>query len=108
MCGGPSPFLCFALLRDGTALLYIHRCFFAQAICGHPADPLKSPYAPSFLAAYRSACNILNTLKELADAHPAELARCGDLWTHAFSSAVRISPNLAPSFFTPRCTRSLP
>ncbi|EIN09837.1 hypothetical protein PUNSTDRAFT_125868 [Punctularia strigosozonata HHB-11173 SS5] len=76
--------------RDQT-LLYIHRCYFAQAVCDQPADPLKSPYAPSFLAAYRSACNILNTLKEIAEVYPAELARCGELWSHAFSSAVMLA-----------------
>ncbi|KAG6902306.1 hypothetical protein C0995_001916 [Termitomyces sp. Mi166 len=36
-----------------VTLLYIHRSFFAQAMLDHPTNPLRSPYAPSFLAAYR-------------------------------------------------------
>lgn len=41
------------------ALLYIHRTFFAQAMLDHPANPLRSPYAPSFLAAYRCASGMI-------------------------------------------------
>ncbi|KAG6841583.1 hypothetical protein C0991_009338 [Blastosporella zonata] len=45
-----------------TVLMYIHRSFFAQAIIEHPANPLKSAYAPSFLAAYRAASTILKSV----------------------------------------------
>jgi hypothetical protein len=72
------------------ALLYIHRCFFAHAISSHPLDPIKSQYAPSFLAGYRSACTIIGTLKQQFSLFPAQIARCWVLWTHAFSSAVSI------------------
>jgi hypothetical protein len=72
------------------ALLYIHRCFFAHAISSHPLDPIKSQYAPSFLAGYRSACTIIATLKQQFSLFPAQIARCWVLWTHAFSSAVSI------------------
>ncbi|KAJ7777955.1 fungal-specific transcription factor domain-containing protein [Mycena maculata] len=68
-------------------LLYIHRCFFAHAISNHPNDPIKSPYAPSFLAGYRSACDLLGSLRQQFDTFPAEIARFWVLWTHAFSSA---------------------
>jgi hypothetical protein len=72
-----------------AALLYIHRCFFAHAISNHPNDPIKSPYAPSFLAGYRSACELLSSLRLQFNTFPAEIARFWVLWTHAFSSAVR-------------------
>ncbi|KAJ7031566.1 hypothetical protein C8F04DRAFT_959994 [Mycena alexandri] len=72
-------------------LLYIHRCFFAHAISNHPTDPIKSPYAPSFLAGYRSACDLLGSLREQFNAFPAEIARFWVLWTHAFSSAIMLS-----------------
>ncbi|KAJ6618757.1 fungal-specific transcription factor domain-containing protein [Mycena sp. CBHHK59/15] len=72
-------------------LLYIHRCFFAHAISNHPHDPIKSPYAPSFLAGYRSACELLSSLRLQFNAFPAEIARFWVLWTHAFSSAIMLS-----------------
>ncbi|KAF7342041.1 Fungal-trans domain-containing protein [Mycena venus] len=72
-------------------LLYIHRCFFAHAISNHPNDPIKSPYAPSFLAGYRSACDLLASLRLQFNKFPAEIARFWVLWTHAFSSAIMLS-----------------
>ncbi|KAJ7120976.1 fungal-specific transcription factor domain-containing protein [Mycena epipterygia] len=72
-------------------LLYIHRCFFAHAISNHPNDPIKSPYAPSFLAGYRSACDLLGSLRLQFNKFPAQIARFWVLWTHAFSSAIMLS-----------------
>ncbi|KAJ6588531.1 fungal-specific transcription factor domain-containing protein [Mycena capillaripes] len=72
-------------------LLYIHRCFFAHAISNHPNDPIKSPYAPSFLAGYRSACDLLASVRQQFNVFPAEIARFWVLWTHAFSSAIMLS-----------------
>ncbi|KAJ7077801.1 fungal-specific transcription factor domain-containing protein [Mycena crocata] len=72
-------------------LLYIHRCFFAHAISNHPSDPIKSPFAPSFLAGYRSACDLLGSLRLQFNTFPAEIARFWVLWTHAFSSAIMLS-----------------
>ena len=70
------------------ALLYIHRCFFAHAISTNPLDPIKSQYAPSFLAGYRSACTILASIKLQFSMFPAQIARFWVLWTHAFSASV--------------------
>jgi hypothetical protein len=75
-----------------AALLYVHRCFFAQAISSHPNDPIKSQYAPSFLAGYRSACSLIDLLKIPFSLFPAQIARFWVLWTHAFSSAVSHHP----------------
>ncbi|KAG5643330.1 hypothetical protein DXG03_001180 [Asterophora parasitica] len=72
-------------------LLYIHRCFFAHAINSHPQDPIKSQYAPSFLAGYRSACTILASLKQQFTLFPAQIARFWVLWTHAFSASVMLA-----------------
>ncbi|EKM78436.1 hypothetical protein AGABI1DRAFT_121521 [Agaricus bisporus var. burnettii JB137-S8] len=69
-------------------LLYIHRCFFAHAISTNPADPIKSQYAPSFLAGYRSACTILGSVKQQFWLFPRQIARFWVLWTHAFSATV--------------------
>ncbi|RDB28185.1 putative transcriptional regulatory protein C1F7.11c [Hypsizygus marmoreus] len=72
-------------------LLYIHRCFFAHAISSHPQDPIKSQYAPSFLAGYRSACTIIGSVKQQFSMFPAQIARFWVLWTHAFSAAVMLA-----------------
>ncbi|KAJ7088967.1 hypothetical protein C8R44DRAFT_818944 [Mycena epipterygia] len=74
-----------------STLLYIHRCFFTHAVLNHPSNPLKSPYGPSFLAGYQSACELLESLRLQFNAFPAEIARFWPLWTHAFSSAIMLS-----------------
>ncbi|KAH0831116.1 hypothetical protein J3R83DRAFT_13682 [Lanmaoa asiatica] len=72
-------------------LVYIHRCFFAEAVSNNPTDPMQSQYAPSFLAGYRSACEILSNLRVQFDLFPAQIARFWVLWTHAFSSTVMLA-----------------
>ncbi|KAI0356832.1 hypothetical protein OH77DRAFT_1588729 [Trametes cingulata] len=69
-------------------LLYVHRCFFAQAIVDNPGDPMRSQYAPSFLAGYRSACALLGSIREQFSLFPVQIARFWVLWTHAFSACV--------------------
>lgn len=49
---------------------------------------MSSPFAPSFLAGYRSACELINGLRTQFDLFPAQIARFWVLWTHAFSSSV--------------------
>ena len=85
--GDPGTLRC----TDGcssTALLYVHRCFFANALMDHPTDPMRSQYAPSFLAGYRSACTLLSMLREQFELFPTQIARFWVLWTHAFSACV--------------------
>ncbi|KAH7912868.1 fungal-specific transcription factor domain-containing protein [Hygrophoropsis aurantiaca] len=72
-------------------LLYVHRCFFAEAVSSNPTNPMNSPYAPSFLAGYRSACEVLGSLRTQFDLFPAQIARFWVLWTHAFSSSVMLA-----------------
>ena len=69
-------------------LLFIHRSFFAQAILEQPINPLKSNYAPSFLAAYRASTTILKSVKELYEIAPSSAARHLSMWTQAFGAAV--------------------
>ncbi|KAH9940788.1 fungal-specific transcription factor domain-containing protein [Epithele typhae] len=69
-------------------LLYLHRCFFAQAITDCPRNPLRSPYAHSFLTAYRSSTTILRVIREQFKLYPAMCARFWVIWTFAFSAAV--------------------
>lgn len=57
----PSTYMRGCLLSQfrSVTLLYIHRSFFAQAVLAHPMNPLRSPFAPSFLASYRCASVII-------------------------------------------------
>ncbi|KAF8073307.1 fungal-specific transcription factor domain-containing protein [Lyophyllum atratum] len=71
-----------------TVLMYIHRSFFAQAIIEQPVNPLKSAYAPSFLAAYRASSTILKSVREQFGMWPNSCARFWTMWTFAFSAAV--------------------
>ncbi|KAJ6598179.1 fungal-specific transcription factor domain-containing protein [Mycena vulgaris] len=71
-----------------TVLMYIHRSFFAQAIIEQPVNPLKSTYAPSFLAAYRASATILKSIREQFAVMPNPCARFWTMWTFAFSAAV--------------------
>ncbi|KIK69750.1 hypothetical protein GYMLUDRAFT_521243 [Collybiopsis luxurians FD-317 M1] len=71
-----------------TVLMYIHRSFFAQAIIEQPTNPLKSVYAPSFLAAYRASATILKSIREQFMIWPNSCARYWTMWTFAFSAAV--------------------
>ncbi|OAX37130.1 hypothetical protein K503DRAFT_771795 [Rhizopogon vinicolor AM-OR11-026] len=72
-------------------LLYVHRCFFAEAVSSNPTNPMNSPYAPSFLAGYRSACELMGGLRTQFDLFPAQISRFWVLWTHAFSASVMLS-----------------
>lgn len=84
--------------------MYIHRSFFAQAIIEQPVNPLKSPYAPSFLAAYRASSTILKSVGEQFNVWPNSCSRFWTMWTFAFSAAVCF-----PSLHLPHsCPPSLP
>ncbi|KAK0461217.1 fungal-specific transcription factor domain-containing protein [Desarmillaria tabescens] len=77
-------------LRAMTGL-YIHRPFFVQAILGHPADPLCSPFAASYLAAYRCASGIIQfNVKHFAK-FPLLLMRWWTIWSGLFSAAVVVA-----------------
>lgn len=71
-----------------TVLMYIHRSFFAQAIIEQPLNPLKSVYAPSFLASYRAASTILRSVREQFNLFPNSCSRFWTMWTFAFTAAV--------------------
>ncbi|KAJ3512326.1 hypothetical protein NLJ89_g3583 [Agrocybe chaxingu] len=76
-------------LRDFYAtMLYLHRSFFAQAMLDHPSNPLLSPFAPSFLTAYRSASIIIKASAHLFERCAAVAMRLWFLMNHLFSAAV--------------------
>ena len=78
-----------------TVLMYLHRSFFAQAIIENPTNPLKSTYAPSYLAAYRASSTILKCVKEQYNMVPEACGRFWTMWTFAFSAAVVVGTVVA-------------
>ncbi|TDL21996.1 hypothetical protein BD410DRAFT_789077 [Rickenella mellea] len=73
------------LWRDLT-MLWIHRSYFAKALLDYPLNPLKSPYATSFLSAYRSSLSLLKLAREHYDLSPNFMVRSWMLWKHVFSA----------------------
>ncbi|KAF8835749.1 hypothetical protein BDN67DRAFT_912460, partial [Paxillus ammoniavirescens] len=53
-----------------------------------PVNPLKSQYAPSFLASYRASSTILKIVGAQYVAHPTLCERFWVIWTFAFSAAI--------------------
>ncbi|KAG6855101.1 hypothetical protein C0991_006030 [Blastosporella zonata] len=105
----PSVYMRGCLLAQyrTVTLLYIHRSFFAQAMLDHPTNPLRSPYAPSFLAAYRCASGVIKSNLNHFDRFPDLCCRWWSIWTHLFSAAIIVgtivtrspSSSMAPSAF---------
>jgi len=69
-------------------ILYLHRGFVSQALHEGKVEPLRSKYAPSVLAAYRSACNLLTGLRHAYTMEPGMTKRLFFLWTHAYTATV--------------------
>ncbi|KAG7093648.1 hypothetical protein E1B28_007310 [Marasmius oreades] len=80
--------ICYIEHVKEAMLIYIHRSFFAQAIIDQPINPLKSTYAPSFLAAYRASGTLLKSVREQFATWPNTAGRYWSMWTFAFSAAV--------------------
>lgn len=81
-------------------MIYLHRSFFAQAMLDFPTNPLRSPFATSFLTAYRSASVIIKATAYQFDRCAAMAMRVWFLLHQMFSAAVRAS-----SFCRIRCQR---
>ncbi|KAF8631575.1 hypothetical protein AX15_002326 [Amanita polypyramis BW_CC] len=86
----PSTYMRGCILGQYRAhvLLYIHKSFFAQAVLDFPGNPLRSPYAPSFLAAYRCASGVIKTCNNHFDRFPDLCCRWWNIWTILFTAAV--------------------
>jgi hypothetical protein len=68
------------LIQLLPGLLYLHRRFFAMALRDVPDDPLKSPFAPSVLACYRSAVRFFSGASTIHYAMPAVTLRLWFFW----------------------------
>lgn len=77
-----------------VVLLYIHRNYFARALSDYPNNPLKSPFSPSFLAAYSSATSLLRVLRHEFATFPHIFLRNWPVWAHALVASVSVSCSL--------------
>ncbi|KAF9070158.1 hypothetical protein BDP27DRAFT_647716 [Rhodocollybia butyracea] len=80
----------YASQHRTVTMLYLHRSFFAHAMLTHPSNPLLSPFALSFLAAYRAASVIIKAAVHFYDRCPKVVPRCFFLTVHIFSAAVTV------------------
>ncbi|KAJ7144441.1 fungal-specific transcription factor domain-containing protein, partial [Mycena epipterygia] len=62
-------------------MVYIHRSSFVQALKDRPDNPLESPYASSFLAAYRAASYVIKSDTRSFALFPREFHRWWPIWT---------------------------
>lgn len=72
-----------------AALLHLHRNYFTQALNGSQDFTVKHRYAPSVLAVYSSACNLIWTVDTLFSWEPYLSACYMVFWANCFSAAVR-------------------
>ena len=79
----------FQLCRE-SAIMYLHRGFFARAVFEGTTDPLQSKFAHSVLSVCNSSRDLLKGFREVLDEHPHLLPRVFGWWGHAFSSAVSL------------------
>ncbi|KZP21364.1 hypothetical protein FIBSPDRAFT_740823, partial [Athelia psychrophila] len=70
------------------SMIFIHRSFFAQALLDHPDNPLRSPYATSFLATYRAASAVIRATVKHLERYPELFRRWWVIWTQMFSAAI--------------------
>lgn len=78
----------------------MHKSYFTQAMLDHPVEPLRSPYAPSFLAACRCASLIIQLVETQFRRYPTYAARLWNNWgrsrsllpLNAFRSDVFLQP----------------
>ncbi|KAL0072372.1 hypothetical protein AAF712_000135 [Marasmius tenuissimus] len=73
---------------SATTSMYIHRSFFVKAILDYPHDPLRSPYASSFLAAYNSASTVIQLDVSAFSRDPSWLSRRWGVFNSLMSAGV--------------------
>jgi hypothetical protein len=71
-------------------MLHLHRKYFTQALAFSNDFTVKHRYAPSVLAVYSSACNLIWAVDTLYSWEPALSSRFLVFWSNCFSAAVRL------------------
>ncbi|KAL0069011.1 hypothetical protein AAF712_004004 [Marasmius tenuissimus] len=75
-------------LFSAAILLQLHRAFFVKVILDFSNDPLSSPYALSFLAAYRAASTIIQVDVDTFSRDPVWASRCWGMFGALLSAGV--------------------
>ncbi|KAF7347397.1 hypothetical protein MVEN_01495500 [Mycena venus] len=78
----------YASQYRAVTMIYLHRSFFAQAMLDFPTNPLRSPFATSFLTAYRSASVIIKGTAYQFDRNAEMAMRVWFLLHQTFSAAI--------------------
>lgn len=74
-----------------SALLNLHRCYFAEALREQPNDLLKHRYGPSVIATYRSAYRLIQGLKAIpCKFAPRHISKFSLSWSYGLSAAVSV------------------
>ncbi|KAJ6584205.1 fungal-specific transcription factor domain-containing protein [Mycena sp. CBHHK59/15] len=71
----------------GDLMLYIHRGSFVQALKDRPHNPLETPFAASFLAAYRGALEIIKSDIRSFACYPEQFSRWWPIWKSLINAA---------------------
>ncbi|KAJ3775184.1 hypothetical protein FB446DRAFT_638372 [Lentinula raphanica] len=71
-----------------VVVMHVHRAFFAQALLQSPSDPLNSPYATSFIAAYRIASTMVHLNVKNFHKYADILSRYWEIWTGLLSAGI--------------------
>jgi hypothetical protein len=76
------------LSKTATALIHLHRVFFARALRDAPANPASTMYGPSFHATVRAVREVMDWLFTAYNTNP-DLATCFSYeWTTGVTAAV--------------------
>lgn len=78
-----------------SALLNLHRPYFAQVLSAAPHDPLKHRYGPSVIAIYRAAWRLIEGLITTHKRTPFIMERLSTPWSQALSAGVSKGIGLA-------------
>ncbi|KAJ7103697.1 fungal-specific transcription factor domain-containing protein [Mycena crocata] len=81
----------------GNMMLYIHRGSFVQALKDSPDNPLASPYAASFLAAYRGASSIIKSDLRSLSLYPDQFTRWWPIWKSLVNACFIVGSIVAKS-----------
>jgi hypothetical protein len=83
-----SLILCLIQCAHSTALLQLHRRYFTQAMNSHEPFDMHHEYAPSVLATYLSASNLIAAVEQLYEKESQLSVRFLHFWFNVFSAAV--------------------
>ncbi|KAL5480159.1 hypothetical protein ACEPAI_1429 [Sanghuangporus weigelae] len=73
-----------------TALLFVHKHYFARAMLEYSDDPLRSPFVPSVLSAYRSSVTLLGLLYNATVLVPLVTERLWGQWSFSLGCTMII------------------